>query len=770
VKLKRVARQLLWAVLAVAGLFVMADILMPVHTDIEYTPVILARDGSVLHTFLTRDEQWRFKTETNEITPELRKAIINKEDKYFRYHPGVNIPAIGRAIVNNTLKQRRTSGASTITMQVARMLQPRNRTYLNKMIEVFRALQLELHYSKDEILQMYLNLVPYGSNIQGVKAASILYFNKMPAQLSVAEIAALSIIPNRPNSLTIGKDNNRIVQQRNKWLQRFRKEGVFPNALINDALEEPLEAYRRNAPDAIPQLAYRLRRQHPSASVIRTTIDPVVQQKAEDMARNYTQMLKLDNIHNVSLLVIDNSTHEVVTYIGSSVFEDKEHNGQVDGVQAMRSPGSTLKPLLYGICMDMGIITPKTVIADVPINYEGYIPENYDLQFRGNITAENALKNSLNIPAVKLLHAAGLKPFITSLTSAGFTSIWNKRNKLGLSIILGGCGVRLSELTALYASFANNGMYYAPTCTATDTALAKKQKGTRILSPEASYMVSNILTELHRPDLPNLSDKAFNIPRIAWKTGTSYGRKDAWSIGYNKRYTIGVWVGNFNGTGVAGLNGAGIATPLLFRVFDAIDRNASTEWLSPPASLKFRLICNETGKLPNDYCHDEVMDYYIPGVSSVERCNHLIDAWLSPDGQMSYCTSCLPASGYKTQSYPNIPADLAAYYESNHIAYQKLPPHNPNCSRVFEGHAPVITSLTNKLNYIIVDKESQQLQLLCTAANDVRQVYWYINDKFFGSAAPGQKLFFTPASPRIKISCTDDKGRNTDIEIMVKFI
>lgn len=769
-KVKRVARRILLTIAALLVAFVLTDVLFPVQTDIEYTPVILARDGSVLHTFLTRDEQWRFQTEPDEITPELKATIIHKEDKYFRYHRGVNLIAIGRAAVNNLLQQKRTSGASTITMQVARMLQPKRRTYFNKAIEIFRALQLELHYSKDEILQLYLNLVPYGSNIQGVKAASILYFNKMPSQLSVAEIAALSIIPNRPNSLTIGNDNKLIVQQRNKWLLRFKKEGVFPETLINDALEEPLEAYRRNAPDAVPQLAYRLRRQHPGAAVIQTTIDPVVQQKAEDIAYNYTQTLKLDNIHNASVLIIDNRTHEVVTYIGSSIFNDKLHNGQVDGIPAIRSPGSTLKPLLYGMCMDMGIITPKSVIADVPINYEGYIPENYDLKFRGNITAEDALKNSLNIPAVKLLHTAGVKQFVTCLTTAGFTSIWNKRNKLGLSVILGGCGIRLSELTALYSSFANGGQYYAPIYTMADTEHAKKQAGVKVLSPEAAYLVSNILTELHRPDLPNLSDKAFNIPRIAWKTGTSYGRKDAWSVGYNKRYTIGVWVGNFNGTGVAGLNGAGTATPLLFRIFDAIDRNVSEQWLKAPASLQFRLVCNESGKLPNEYCNNQVMDYYIPGVSRTERCNHLVNAWLSPDEKISYCTSCLPAAGYKTKSYPNVPAELAAYFETNHISYQKLPPHNPGCSRIFEGHAPVITSLTDKLNYIIVDKESQQLQLLCTAANDVRQVYWYINDRFLGSAAPGEKLFFVPATPQIKISCTDDKGRNTDIEISVKFI
>lgn len=749
-----------------AAVFILADLIFPVHTNIEYTPVVLGKDGTVLHTFLTQDEQWRFKTQLEEITPELKKAIIYKEDKYFRYHPGINVFAVGRAAFNNIMHMKRTSGASTITMQVARMLQPKRRTYFNKLLEMFRALQLEVHYSKDEILQMYLNLVPYGSNIQGVKAASILYFNKLPDQLSVAEITALSIIPNRPNTLVIGKDNTAIVKQRNIWLRRFEKDELFPKQQIEDAIEEPLRASRLDAPAMIPQLAYRMRRMQPGNAMIQTTISPDIQHKAADLAYNYTRALKLNNIHNASIIIIDNKTREVCAYVGSADFNDYQHNGQVDGVSAIRSPGSTLKPVLYGMCMDMGLITPKTVIADVPINIDGYIPENYDLSFRGNVTIEDALRNSLNIPAVKMLHDAGVKNFVTKLTDAGFTSIWNKRNKLGLSMILGGCGVRLEELTALYASLANDGLYIPPKYT-TDTV--KKQKGTRLLSAEASYMISSILTELHRPELPNLYEQAYNVPKIAWKTGTSYGRKDAWSIGYNKNYTIGVWIGNFNGTGVAGLSGAGTATPLLFQLFNLIDRSAGSEWLKQPEDLAMRFVCNESGMLPNDYCTAQTMDYYIPGISSAERCNHLTDVWIAPDESISYCTSCLPASGYKTKQYPNISAELAAYYESNHTAYQKIPPHNPACSRVFDGKPPVITSLTNKMTYIILDKNEQQLQLMCSASNDVKEVYWYVNDQFYYSSKPSEKKFFVPSTPVVKISCTDDKGRTTNIEIKVKY-
>lgn len=772
---KRRLKRVLFAVIAAVGAFLLADLAFPVRTGTEYAPVILARDGKVMHTYLTKDEQWRMLTRPDEMTSELKSAILFKEDKYFYYHPGINLLAIGRAAVNNVLHLKRTSGASTITMQVARMLEPKDRTYFNKVLEMFRALQLELHYSKDEILQMYVNLVPYGSNIQGVKAASILYFGKMPGQLSLAEITALSIIPNRPNSLVIGKDNDRIVTQRNKWLLRFKDAKLFPAELIADAMQEPLTAYRHKAPGEIPQLSYRLRRGQPQAGEIRTTVDAQVQQKAEDIVSNYMNGQRLNNIHNAAVIIVDNHTREVRAYIGSSDFGDRLHNGQVDGVCASRSPGSTLKPLLYGLCMDKGLITPKSVVADVPINIDGYIPENYDLQFRGNVTAEDALKNSLNIPAVKLLNAAGVKSFSNSLIQSGFVTVQQRRKKLGLSLILGGCDVRLDELTGLYASFANAGDFRPLKYIVTGKQDAKQAKnksaaGIAVLSPASAYVLSEVLSGLHRPDLPNLYDKSVHIPRIAWKTGTSYGRKDAWSIGYNKDYTIGVWVGNFNGMGVAGLNGAGVATPLLFQLFQAIDRRASEEWLQQPEGIGFRLVCRQTGKLPNDYCSDQTMDYYMPGVSSNERCEHLRKVWLSSNEAFCYCTSCLPDAGYKTKEFPNIPAELSAYFDASHIAYEKLPPHNPDCSRIFEGKAPVITSLTDKLTYLIADKESQELQLCCNASNDVREIYWYVNDKFFGRASPGDKVFFKPAKGTVKISCTDDKGRNSDIRILVKYL
>ena len=760
--------------------FFLIDFIAPVNTKIPFAQEIEARDGTVLHAYRASDGQWRMFTRLDEITPELQKAIVFKEDKHFFHHFGVNPVAVGRAFFTNIFRLKRTSGASTITMQVARMLDPKQRTYVNKCIEMFRAIQLEVHYSKQEILQLYLNLVPYGSNIEGVKAASLLYFNKTPDHLSLAEITALSIIPNRPNSLVMGKDNQLIVKQRNKWLQRFGEAKLFPASVVTDALQEPLNAYRHSAPGGAPQFAIRIRKSNRSGAEVRTTMDAPLQQKAEAIVTNYVNQLKLHNINNASVLVVDNLTHEVLVYIGSSDFNDRYHYGQVDGVQAVRSPGSTLKPLLYGLNMDKGSITPKTMIADVPINIKGYSPENYDRGFNGNVTAEFALSHSLNIPAVKLLDNEGVDNFVTVLSKTGFTSIEKNRKKIGLSLILGGCGVRLDELTALYSSFANGGKYAPLTYTILlpgKKGAAKLNKkdttqmaGLQVLSPAADFMLTRILSELHRPDLPNAYDEAQGIPHIAWKTGTSYGRKDAWSVGYNKRFTIGVWLGNFSAAGVPELSGASTATPLLFQLFNAIDHNAANEWLEPPADIGFRLVCTATGMVPNDFCQDQVMDYYIPGVSSCMRCDHLKDTWLSVDEKYVYCASCLPPTGYKNKLLPNISPELAAFYEESHIPYFKLPPHNPLCTRTFPGQAPVITSLTNGMTYLIENKEQQKLQLSCRAAADVQKVYWYINNKFYATTKANEKVFFSATASEMKISCSDDKGRNTDIVVKVKFI
>lgn len=736
----------------------------PLKAEQEYSKIVLSREGNLLHGFLTGDDKWRMYTELDEITPELKKAILFKEDKFFRYHPGINPVSIVRASINNFRERKRTSGASTITMQVARMMEPKERTYKNKLIEIFRALQLEFFYTKNEIFQMYLNRVPYGSNIEGVKSASVIYFGKMPNHLSLAEIAALSIIPNRPVSLRLGINNDYIVQERNKWLLRYKKANLFNPEFIEDALDEPLNAYRRQVPRQAPHFAYRIKYDHPDEIIIRSSLNSDFQYKAEKIVKAYSNRLYFRNIKNATALIVKNDTREILAYIGSADFENNEDGGQVDGIRAIRSPGSTLKPLLYGIAFDIGTLTPKSTISDVPVSFSGYEPENYDEKFNGNITIEYALASSLNVPAVKILAEISPQLMIDKLTNADFQTIRQHKSDLGLSLILGGCGVSLEELTGLFCSLANEGLY-KPLQTANITNTSDSM---RIISPSSAFMVTEILTQLKRPDLPLAWKNSVHMPKIAWKTGTSYGRRDAWSIGYNKNYTIGVWAGNFSGEGVPELSGAEIATPLLFQLFNAVDYDSPESWYRIPDELDMRYVCSQSGKLPGEFCTDLIIDYFLPGISDASICEHLKKIFINADSTMSYCRSCCPEAGFMEALFPNLAPDIITYYEENHIPFKKIPAHNPDCERLLSGMAPQITSPVDENEYFVNVSDSMEIMLSSHTANDVEEVYWYINDKFYKSASAGENIFFLPAEGRLKISCSDDKGRNTDVVIYVK--
>ncbi|HEV3324628.1 MAG TPA: penicillin-binding protein 1C [Puia sp.] len=766
-------------------LFLLLNWVFALPDRFDYSTVVTDNKGEVIHAFLTNDQQWRMKTDLEEISPLLRKTIIEKEDKYFYYHPGVNPVAMLRALGRNILQGRRTSGASTITMQVARALEPRRRTYWNKVVETFRAFQLEWKYSKDQILQLYLNKVPYGGNIQGVKAAALLYFDKNPDHLSLAEITALSVIPNRPSTLVVGKNNDGIVAERNKWLRRWAKAGVFTPKEIEDALAEPLTAKRAAVPGLVPQLALKLKKS--GREVIRTTIDLNTQLKIEKLVKDYSRTLTLKNIRNAAVIVLDNRTHRVVSYVGSADFHDSADGGQVNGAAAIRQPGSTLKPLLYGLCIDAGLLTPKMTITDVPVNYQGYAPENYDRKFNGFVTMEYALEHSLNIPAVKSLKALGKEALISKLAQCDFRQVDKDRNKLGLSMILGGCGATLEEMTGLYSIFANQGRWVRPVYCADDPVKAATPlrngwrpageapmtdsgNGERVLSPAATYMINEILSKVNRPDFPVNWQATVHLPKIAWKTGTSYGRRDAWSIGYNRRYTVGVWVGNFSGIGVPELSGANVATPLLFTVFNTIDYNDDESWFMQPADCDIRMVCTETGLPPGDYCQHLVTDYFIPLVSPARKCDNMQEVFVSADEKMSYCRVCLPEAGYKKKLYKVIPPEMREYYEANKIAYVAIPPHNPTCEKLFKEGGPVVVSPANGSEYLINRKDPEPLQLRCRVGNDVAKVYWYINDQFYKAGDAGTRQFFVPTEGPVKISCTDDKGRNRNVWIRVKFV
>jgi penicillin-binding protein 1C len=757
----------------VAGILILSTIVIlialnfvfPLPSTKAYSVQILSSDKTILHAYLTTDEKWRIETVQEDIPIKLLETFLYKEDKYFYYHPGFNPAAILRAAFRNSIQNKKTSGASTITMQVARLLEPKQRTYWNKISEVFRAIQLELHYSKKEILEMYLNYVPYGSNIEGVGAAALVYFKKPLQRLSPAELAVLTIVPNRPISLRPGKANAYVIKERNLWLQRYYKASLISSEELRDALNENFTAQRNPLPKKIPQLALRLKTQYPNQTTIQSCIQLRTQNVCEEITYQYINRLHSKGIYNASVFIIDNKTQDVITYIGSSDFLDSEHQGQIDGVVAIRSPGSTLKPFVYARAFDKGLLTPHAVIADVPTDFNGYSPDNFDLKFYGKVSVEKALAYSLNIPAVKCLQNVGLEDLINLLKQAQFNTIKRKSSGLGPSLILGGCGVSLEELTAAYTTFVHEGKLFPHNFIKTE----KPTGSTPLFSSAASYMIHEILSSTGRPDLPNHYQNTYRAPRIAWKTGTSYGRRDAWSIGYSKNYTVGVWVGNFDGTGIAELTGADIATPLLFQLFNTIDYNASGNWFAQPKSLSFRFVCPETGLPAGELCDHQVMDYFIPNVSASQKCDHLNYHFVSPDESYNYCNRCLPLSGYKKKAYPNLSAELVAFYKKEHLPFLETPKHNPACEFTIQGNAPEIISPIHKKEYLIEKLSPSEIMLKSRCASDIKKVYWYINNKYYKEARNGETLFFTPQEGTTSISCSDDKGNNTSIQIEVVY-
>ncbi len=748
-------------------LFLLLDRLFPVPLSrLEYSTVVVSSDGTVLSAYLSKDEKWRIKIRNEDIPDKLKKAFVYKEDKYFYYHPGVNVIALCKAFFRDIKARKVVSGASTITMQVARMLNPERRTFLNKFKEIFRAMQLERHFSKEEILQMYFNLLPYGGNVEGLKAASLIYLQKKPVDLSPAEIATLMIVPNNPNHFKLGLNNPIIIEERNKWLKRFAKAKLYKQSEIEQALTEPLVAKRGSVPRCAPHLCNRLVKKLKDETYIQTNIEFNTQKRTQQVVADFVQKLSIWNITNASAIIIRNKDHAVIAYVGSANFDDVKNQGQVDGANALRSPGSALKPFLYAMAFDQGLATPKTILYDVPCDYGGYQPHDYDLTFRGKVTVEDALLNSLNVPAVKMLSKMDVNAYIDLLENGGCHSLVNQEKKLGLSLVLGGCGLKLWELTGLYVSLANNGEF-AP------LRWTKEQpegKLTQLFSENAAFMISHILTGMVRYDVPANIEGAEDFPKIAWKTGTSYGHRDGWCIGYNDKYTVGVWVGNFNDAESPELSGSSCAVPLMTKIFSTLDVYNDFNWLKFPKGLGVRWVCNESGKIPGAYCTNQVSDYYIPGVSSTQVCDHEQLVCVDAKEKYSYCKTCLPAKGYKEKLYTNYPPDMIAYFELYHIPYQKIPEHNPDCTRVVKDDALQIQYPVNGTEYLLMRNESHQLKLKCNASNDVNQVYWYVNDKYIAKSKPSDAVFFTPDNGNLKISCTDDKGRTAHVHISVKEI
>jgi penicillin-binding protein 1C len=558
----------------------------PLGRHLELSQVVLDRDGRLLRAYATKEGRWRLPAAVADVDPRFLKLLFAYEDKRFYRHHGVDVLAMGRAAFQLVAHGQIVSGASTLTMQVARLLEPReHRSFGAKLRQVTRALAMERALTKPEILSLYLTLAPYGGNLEGVRAASLAYFGKEPKRLSLAESALLVALPQSPETRRPDRYPARARAARDRVLARAVAQGVVPKDEVARAEAQPVPKVRKALPAFAPHSADRIVALETDSRVHRLTIDRVLQAKLEMLARDRARALGTQI--SVAILAVDNATGEVRARVASSDYFDVRRAGQIDMTSALRSPGSTLKPFIYGLGFEDGLIHPETLIDDRPLRYGAYTPENFDQTFQGTATVRRALRLSLNVPAVAVLNRVGVNRLSARLTQAGAGLVLPTGEAPGLAMGLGGVGISLHDLTMLYAGLARGGQAVA----LNERDGQAEAPARRLLDPVAAWYVGKILIGAPPP---------LNAPhgRLAFKTGTSYGYRDAWSVGYDGRMTIGVWVGRPDGVPVPGLVGRVSAAPILF---DAFARTGLMPVPLPPAPKGALLVA--TGQLPPPLRH-----------------------------------------------------------------------------------------------------------------------------------------------------------------------
>ena len=782
--------------------------------------IVLDRNGEWLRAFLAEDGMWRIavsrqqegivkrKPLTDSRQPIansrlLHQAILTSEDRWFYYHYGINPVSIATAFYDNLKAGEVVRGGSTITMQLARLMEPKARNVPNKLIEMFRALQLEHTYSKSEILTFYFNMLPYGGNIVGTAAASRFYFNKPQHALSLGEAALLAAIPNAPERLRPDRFPENARKAREKVLNRLLTHRQISKQQCLEASQEPIPKKRYPLPFKAPHLARMLVKENrwhakPTADGrIYTTIDVKVQETAVRILREYLDAERKPSLrgsHSTStgaIIVMDTQTRHVLAMVGSHDFFDRMALGQINGTLAPRSPGSALKPFVYALAMEQGLVTPETLLFDVPVTYAGYEPVNYDGKYNGYVSARQALARSLNVPAVNL--NARLKDITLHafLKQAGISTLVPAQ-KYGLSMVLGGCEVNLLELTTFYAGLANMGEFGSYQLTKSRTENDSK----RLLREETSFIITEMLTNSQLPTNTVKNPEAFartmNLPKIAWKTGTSYGHRDAWSIGYSPTLTIGVWLGNFNGKGAPMLSGTDAATPILFALFTALTGQDTHRWFTKPERLKTRQVCALSGAPVSPHCPTHKEDVYIPGISSVAVCAIHKRIYVDEATGYSLCSHCrnLPTpderkehgshsitrtslNDAQTQIFEEWPADAATWLAENGFAVPVMPEHNPLCTGTIAGNAPIILSPAADTIYYIregVPLENQKIRLIASASNRTQNLFWFLDGEliFHGNAAA--QYWLTPVRGKHVLTCVDAEGRSATRPLHISVI
>ncbi len=745
---------------------------LPLPKD-DLARVVLAEDGTPLWRFADAHGVWRYPVQTAEVSPYYLDALLTYEDRWFYQHPGVNPLALARATWQNLTGARVVSGGSTLSMQVARLLDPHSRTFHGKLRQLWRTAQLEWHLSKAEILNLYLNRAPFGGTLQGVAAASWAYLGKSPAQLTHAEAALLAVLPQAPSRLRPDRHPQRAQEARDKVLRRLGEFQVWPPSAVAEALEEPLLLAPRLEPSLAPLLARRLNRPD-SPPLIRTTLDATLQRRLEDLLLGWRA--RLPEYTSAAILVVEEDSMAVRAYLGSVDINDAKRFGHVDMISALRSPGSTLKPFLYGMALDDGLIHSESLLQDVPRRYGDYRPGNFSMGFTGAVPASTALSSSLNLPAVQLLEAYGPKRFAAQMRIGGVPLALPVLAEPNLALILGGAGSRLEDLVSGYSAFARDGRSATIRLQPDDTL-----KERPLLSPGSAWIVRRILSGQARPDRDPRAELV-QRPALAWKTGTSYGFRDAWAIGVGPRYLIGVWIGRPDGTPVPGQFGLASAAPLMLQVHDVLTNRDSQRGISAPvkpvpANVGVAAICWPLGQPmsrndPN--CRRQRFAWTLdnttpPTLQALDQplsVGLMESVWVNPKGLRvdAHCP------GAQLKNIALWPAPLEPWLPRAERRDARLPAADPDCPPpALAASSPLSIVGVREGDQLRLPAASQQaLRLNLSALGGSGRRWWFLNGAPLGDSANQESINASfEQLGRYQLSVLDEAGQTARIEFSV---
>ena len=748
--------------------------------DANSTTVIESEEGQFIGAKIADDGQWRFP-ESDSVPTKFKACIVAFEDQHFYSHFGFNPISMYHAFKENRKANKVVRGGSTLTQQVIRLHRDgKKRSYFEKFVEVILATRLEFRHSKDKILQLYAAHAPFGSNVVGLEMASWRYFGLQPHQLSWAEAATLAVLPNAPSLIYPGKNQQKLLLKRNRLLKKLVENKTIDQETYELSLLETLPQKPFAVPQIAPHLLQKIAKEH-HGKKLKTTIQLGVQERVNDIVNQYYNLYKQNQVYNIAVLVVDVKTRNIISYVGNSP-TDVAHQKDVDIIEAPRSTGSILKPFLYASMLDEGEILPRTLIPDIPTQISGYTPQNYDLSYDGAVAANRALARSLNIPAVLMLQQYSVTKFYEQLQKLKLRDVNRHPSNYGLSLILGGAETNLWDLCRSYSYMSSTLTHYTETqdefrinelanlnynsAVKIDFGASKRQKN--VFSAGAIWHTFNAMKEVNRPQ----GDEAWRFYdssiELAWKTGTSFGGRDAWAVGVTQDYVVGVWVGNATGEGRPLLTGVESAAPILFDVFRLFPK---ANWFTIPYNdLEEKKVCNQSGYLAQENCNAQLQ--WIPkNEKKTENCPYHKLVHLDSTEQFRVNNSCENVDAILAKPWFVLPPVIEWYYKSKHANYVSLPPFRSDC---------VEASMDKKMDFIypnpnskiILTKnfegETQPVILKVAHSNPDAELFWYLNDTFLGSTKTFHEKQVMAATGTHIITVVDEYGNEIKRKITIE--